>query len=236
MNKTHSFTFSVISKHSGIKIKKIFLLLFLLISNTFFSTFTSAESKRIYDFSVYIGMGKDIHNFLEYESNFTERSFSDTNKFLTPDTISQSLENKYVKFLSEDEFKGGRTARWYYAWVIFKEYPWYKKLFGGGFDYLEMFGKKFGGKKYDYPHNPFVSAFLYSGIIGGGIFVWYIFLVFYYYIKYYKYHLFFLVCFLVVFFFCFFSSNSFFSVPIYMILSIIPFLTRSIIKNEHKNL
>jgi len=165
---------------------------------------------------------------------FLEDIFSTINRLVQADTVKQSETDEYIKFLEEDKFKGGRTARWYYGWIIFKDYPWYKKVFGGGFDYLEMFRKKFGESQYDYPHNPFISAFLCSGIIGGGVYIWFMLLVFYYYIKYYKYHLFFFICFIVVFYFSFFSANTHFSVPIFTILSIIPFLTRYIVEMEQK--
>jgi len=44
---------------------------------------------------------------------------------------------------------------------------WHEILIGNAFDHIEKFGEKFGEAKYDYTHNPFISAFLYSGIIGG---------------------------------------------------------------------
>lgn len=151
------------------------------------------------------------------------------------DSVRQINEEQYLTYLESDNFSGTRTSRWYYSWLLFKEYPVHKKVFGGGFDYHEKFGTEFGEGKYDYPHNPFLSAFLFSGIIGGLAYIWFMFLVFYYYIKYYRYHLYFFVCFLVTFYFSFFSANTHFSVPIYAILSIIPFLTKYIVENEKNN-
>lgn len=153
----------------------------------------------------------------------------------TVDTTKQQKSEEYLEKLEKDKLLGGRTAHWYYAWLIFQDYPWHKKLFGGGFDYLEMFGNKFKENKYDYPHNPFISAFLYSGIIGGGVYIWFMFMVFMYYIKYMKHHLFFFICFLVVFFFSFVSGNTHFSIPVFAILSIIPFFTRYIVEKEQKS-
>ena len=148
--------------------------------------------------------------------------------------INDSIDlDKKLKSLQEKKLAGSRFARWYYAWFLFKyEYEWHEKLIGNGFDHLEKFGEKFGEGKYDYPHNPFISAFLYSGIIGGLTYIWFMILAFYYYIKYYKYHLYFLICFLVVFFFSFVSANTHFSIPIYTFLSLIPFLTRYLIEKE----
>ena len=129
-------------------------------------------------------------------------------------------------------FSGARTSRWYYGWTIFKKYTLAKKILGGGFSYLEKFGTEFGEVKYDYPHNPFISAFLYSGIIGGLAYIWFMFMVFYFYIKYYKYHIFYFVCFLVTFL----SANTHFSVPIFAILCIIPFLTKYLVDKEKEEI
>jgi len=150
------------------------------------------------------------------------------------DSVGQIKIEKYLTYLESNKFTGTRTSRWYYSWILFKEYPIQKKFFGGGFDYHEIFRKEFGEGEYDYPHNPFLSAFLYSGILGGIAYIWFMFLVFYYYIKYYRYHLYFFICFLIVFYFSFFSANTHFSVPIFAILSIIPFLTRYIVEKEKK--
>jgi hypothetical protein len=148
------------------------------------------------------------------------------------DSVNQVKKDKYLNDLVSNKFSGSRTSRWYYSWVIFKEYPLRKKLFGGGFDYLSMFKKEFSEVNYDYPHNPFLSAFLYSGIIGGIAYIWFMFLVFYYYIKYYRYHIYYFICFLITFYFSFFSVNTHFTVPVFAIFSVIPFLTKYIIDKE----
>ena len=147
--------------------------------------------------------------------------------------LSARLSDSIVYRNFKNKLYSGRTNRWLYSMVVFKDslsIP--QKIFGGGFDYLEMFGKEFGEAGYDYPHNPFISAFLYSGIIGGIAYLWFMFLVFFYYIKFYKYHYFYFVCFLVVFYFSFFSGNTHFSIPIYAIFSIIPFLTKYLVEKE----
>jgi hypothetical protein len=145
---------------------------------------------------------------------------------------SINMVDNYLKDLYQNKLSGSRTTRYYYSWIIFKEYPLYNKLFGKGFDYMEQIAKKFGEEEYDYPHNPFISAFLYSGILGGLIYIWFILVVFFYYIKYFKYHIFYFLSFLVVFFFSFFSANTHFSVPIFTILSMIPFLTKNIVEKN----
>ena len=171
--------------------------------------------------------GRDMSNYVFGTDTITHNS-----NYLIEDTIKQLQIEKNINILEEDKLAGGRLARWYYGWVIFKDYPWYKKIVGGGFDYLEMFGRKFGAVKYDYPHNPFISAFLYSGIIGGLAYIWFIILVFWYYIKYWKHHLYFFICFLTIFFFSFVSADTHFSVPIFTIFSIIPFLTKYLVDRK----
>jgi hypothetical protein len=119
--------------------------------------------------------------------------------------------------------------------MIFKDYPWYKKIAGAGFDYLEMYGKKFGTGKYDWPHNPFISAFLYSGIIGGLAFIWFMIAVIVNYILYIKRHLFFFISFVVTFFFVFFSDTSLFNTPLFTILCLVPFFTKYLYLKEKYN-
>lgn len=140
-------------------------------------------------------------------------------------------------FVIEDDqiFFGSRTERWRYAWYLYKnEYNWHQILFGNGFDYVIKFNYKFyDGERMDYPHNPFISALLYSGLIGLIAYIWFVALVFWYYIKYIKYHLPFFICYLAIFYFTFFSANTHFSVPVLSIFSIIPFITRYIVNQTH---
>jgi hypothetical protein len=255
MNKKLNFLLTKFLKDS----KREFLIsgLFLALSAPFGYSFSSGQLLGQNRLSVFIKLEDIKRNPLAINIDFNRSSslsFGDSNysytlstvpgaslvefmfsgfyKYLIPDTIPRDEEDNYIKSLSEDKFKGGRTARWYYAWVIFKDYPWYKKLFGGGFDYLEMYGKEFGESEYDYPHNPFISAFLYSGIIGGILYILFMFMVFYYYIKFWRYHIYFFICFLVVFFFSFVSANTHFSVPVFAFFSFIPFLTKYLVERE----
>ena len=162
--------------------------------------------------------------------------FRTVNRYVPADTIKQLKTEEYIKILETNKLAGTRFARWYYGYYLFfNEYSLSQKIFGGGFNYMEKFGKRFGVAKFDYPHNPFIDSFLYSGIIGGVAYLYFMFLVFYNYLKYLKYHRFFFVCFIVVFYFSFVSANTHFSVPIYSFLSLIPFLTKYI-REKEKNL
>jgi hypothetical protein len=165
-----------------------------------------------------------LNNYLDFLLNKAHLSFQDT--------LQRDNVDNYLLELENNNLSGTRYSRWYYSWIIFKNYPIQMKIFGGGFDYLELLGKEFGEVQYDYPHNPFLSAFLYSGIIGGLAYIWFMFLVFYYYIKYYRHHIYFFICFLVAFYFSFFSVNTHFTIPAFAFFSIIPFLTRYLVEKE----
>jgi len=130
-----------------------------------------------------------------------------------------------------------RIARWKFALKLWKhEYNWRERLVGGGFDYLRKFGKEFypDEDRTDYPHNSIISAFLYSGIIGGVFYIYFLVLSFIYYWKYRKQHMLFFVLYLITFVFIFISSNSHFNVPIFAMLSLVPFITRHIVKEKEQ--
>ncbi len=151
-------------------------------------------------------------------------------KLIHNDTIVRNIAQQKIN----NEFTHGRTDRWEYAIELFKEYTLLQKIFGNGFTYMEKFGEKFlpkneNKKVLDYPHSPILSAFLYSGIIGGLFYIYFLLLTFWYYWKYRKYHLVFFIMYIIAFFFTFVSGNSHFSSPIFVMLSIVPFVTKYIV-------
>jgi O-antigen ligase len=97
-----------------------------------------------------------------------------------------------------------------------------------------MYGKKFYPEedRIDYPHNPIISSFLYSGIIGGLFYVYFLVLSFYYYWKYRKHHALFFILYLTTFAFIFISSDSHFNVPIFAMLSLVPFITKQVVEEK----
>jgi len=130
----------------------------------------------------------------------------------------------------------GRTDRWKFAWEIFtKEYNWTKKIFGGGFDHLNWYGYYFHNDKTrsDWPHNPFLSVLLYSGILGLALYLFVFYKAVYYYIKYIKEYYIFFIFFLITFFFSFFSADSPFNPPVMGFLLIFPFFLHSVLKKEN---
>ncbi len=118
--------------------------------------------------------------------------------------------------------------KWQYAFDKFMNQRWYNKLFGMGFDYLEDFGNKFYPKinRFDYPHNPILSALLYSGLLGAFFTFVFIVISVYYGIIYFKNYPLFSLMLYISFLFIFFSGNSLFSVPIFLFLFSLSFLIR----------
>ena len=60
-----------------------------------------------------------------------------------------------------------RSQRWEYSLQLLGDYSPQELLFGHGFDYLRLFANRFKMDSIeDYPHNPVISAALYSGLPG----------------------------------------------------------------------
>jgi hypothetical protein len=128
----------------------------------------------------------------------------------------------------ENRFSGGRVQRINYGLKIFSGYSGIRKIFGGGFDYLWDFGHEFYQKNlnrfyYDYPHNPILSAFLYSGILGGLSLIWFYIMTLVFFVRSFRSLIYFACLYVIIFFFAFFSGNSIFGNPEFVLISLIPF-------------
>ena len=121
-----------------------------------------------------------------------------------------------------------RLARWRLAWEIFRDYTPAQKMTGNGFGYLPVYGRVFydDSQKYDYPHNPLISSFLYSGLAGGILYVAYLVTALILYCRYLKQEALFFVLFLLTGLFVSVSGNSHFSVPAFAFFSQWPFFIR----------
>jgi hypothetical protein len=152
------------------------------------------------------------------------------------DSLSKKISNKNFSFTNiKSGFYGSRLDRWKYSLVIFKDsLSFSKKILGSGFGYIYMYGRKFNEGEIDYPHNPFLSTLIFSGVIGLILYFCYMLQVILLFIKYYNHHRFFFISFVIVFFFSFVSSNTHFSVPVFAFLCVIPFVTKSIQDNKKK--
>jgi hypothetical protein len=178
---------------------------------------------------------KDNHNDLIFPIN----SQAKNSIFYITDIVLQNnsqVQNQIVTghaLAASSSVYADRTERWRYAKYLWdKEYRWYNKIFGHGFDYLNWYGNKFNNGNPDWPHNPFISVFLYSGIIGFLFYLWLLVkAVIIYYKHKEKYGAAFL-CFLLTLFFSFFSASSPFDPPIMGFFIILPFFINSIHKND----
>jgi hypothetical protein len=153
--------------------------------------------------------------------------------FISEDTTYYPYKAKIVLDTISNSFIGDRVLRWEFALKIFSnEYNWKQKIFGGGFNFLNWFGYYFDRDKTrsDYPHNPFLSVLLYSGIIGLIFYLILMYKVFYYYVKYFKEHKILSIFFIITFYFSFFSAGSPFDPPIMGFFVILPFFIHSIHK------
>lgn len=134
-----------------------------------------------------------------------------------------------------DRFIAPRTVRWQFAWQILKkEYNWKQKIFGNGFDYLNWYGYYFYNDKTktDWPHNPFLSVLLYSGIFGLGLYLVLMYKVVAIYLKYIKEYYILFIFFGITFFFSFFSANSPFNPPVMGFFMMLPFFIDYIHKKD----
>lgn len=132
---------------------------------------------------------------------------------------------------------GNRIERLSFGLSIFKSYSMMEKIFGTGFKYMKAYAEKFEEPGYDWPHNPFLSAFLYSGILGGLAFLWFILMVIINYIINIKRSFFFFITFSIVFFFVLFSDNSFLNTPLFTFLCVVPFYAKYLaLKEEYPDI
>jgi hypothetical protein len=155
-------------------------------------------------------------------------------KLISEDTTYYAYKQNLIVDTISNEFFGGRLLRWEFAYEIFmKEYNWKQKIFGGGFNFLNWYGNYFfkDKTKSDWPHNPFLSILLYSGIIGLVLYILLLYKVTTYYLNYLKEYYLFFIFFLITLFFSFFSGGSPFDPPIMGFFIILPFFIHHVHKN-----
>ena len=173
----------------------------------------------------------------QYNLMFPINSQTDNSQFYVTDLSLVNLTQLQAQTIpvpsSDDLIKSGigfsdRTSRWVFATKLWEtDYKWYNKLFGHGFDYLNRYGEKFNKNSPDWPHNPFLSVLLYSGIIGLPIYIYLLIKAVILYLKYKKQYEIAFVGFLITFFFSFFSGSSPFDPPIMGFFIILPFYIQS---------
>ncbi|HDP74543.1 MAG TPA: hypothetical protein ENN49_01480, partial [Bacteroidales bacterium] len=144
-------------------------------------------------------------------------------------SLSDSIADDFKFSMEGDRFAGPRVDRWRYAAYLFmNEYSFPQKLFGGGFTYTIKFARKFypdePQRDYDYPHNPFLSVLLYSGLLGLLVYLCFFAKTLYLYYIYRKEYWLFGLIFIATFFYSFFSSNSPFDPSLFGAMSVLPYL------------
>ncbi len=189
------------------------------------SAYKSAR-KKIYHSEFGTGF-LSLHRFLTNIDSIDQdpiRRF--TSKLISEDTTYRNPESLLDVGSTSFDLILGRTLRWQFAWQIYtNEYNFWEKIFGGGFRFLNWYGNYFlkDKTKSDYPHNPFLSVLLYSGLFG--LFFYLVFLgkLFKIILKHYYQHPLISLFFFITFFFSFFSSGSPFDPPIMGFFSILIF-------------
>jgi hypothetical protein len=156
-------------------------------------------------------------------------------RIISEDTTYYGFKSELFVDTITNKFIENRVMRWEFALQIFeKEYNWQKKIFGGGFNFLNWYGYYFMNDKTqsDYPHNPFLYILLYSGIFGLTIYLFFIFKVFKYYFRYLKEYPLIFIFFMITFFFTFFSGGTPFDPPMMGFFVILPFFINSIYRKD----
>lgn len=170
-----------------------------------------------------VGLIEQQVDTLKLQQNVCEASFFSISNLNNDSTITPKFQKKY----DGDGFIGLRLDHWRYAFYLYRnDYNAWQQLFGNNFDYTRKFAKMFYyciGITYSYPHNPFLSVLLYSGLLGLIVYFWFIYKAIYYYWIYRKKYWVYGLCFIACSFFTFFSSNTPFEPAICGIFAIMPY-------------
>ena len=182
-----------------------------------------------------------VASFLPVQIKFQDKDIIRkwASQIVSEDTTYYPFKNKLSVSTSNSEFIGFRKMRWQFGFEIFtKEFNWKQKVFGGGFNFLNWYGYYFGRNKtfIDYPHNPFLSILLYSGVIGLLLYCFFLYKSIGYFIRFYSQIKLVVVFFIITYLFSFFSAGSPFDPPIMGFFSMLPFFINYVYKStENRN-
>jgi hypothetical protein len=182
----------------------------------------ASSDNRIYYYNA--GMMTSLTSFFVNTDNDPVRRWAAN--LISEDTTYYGYKSELFTDSVENKFLGDRIARWQFAGQIFiKEYGLKEKFVGGGFLFLNWFGYHFQNDKSvsDYPHNPFLSILLYSGIAGLVIYLFFLYRVIVLYLRHIKGYAVFIFLFSITFFFSFFSAGSPFDPPVMGFFMLLPF-------------
>jgi O-antigen ligase len=152
--------------------------------------------------------------------------------------IENSMPAYDFQVVESNSLMDTRTSRWQYALELWQtKYNFCHKILGHGFDYLYWYGTKYypETKRDDWPHNPFITILLYSGIVGLMLYIVFLLkVVSLYYNHINKYSNVF-ICFIITFFFSFFSAGNPFDPPVMGFFVMLPFLIDYVHKKDISN-
>lgn len=149
--------------------------------------------------------------------------------------IALLTDKNTEQYSLDDNFISSRLLRWNLAIDYFKSYPMVKKCFGNGFEFLKVFPDKLislnrKDMSIDSPHNPYLSAMLYAGIVGLILLLILTLYLFKYAFIYRNYLGGITIGILIVYFFAFFSGKTFFSFPVLLLFNVFIFFKRYLMK------
>ena len=177
-----------------------------------------------------------------YLKNWADRG-KRNEKVVALEKETAQLENESYWQIDSSVYQSAAADRlelWLFGWQYFKSLPILNKIFGDGFKYYQVyklrFGEKYGYRGNYFPHNPIISALLYSGIIGVLAYIFFLVQLFYYYIKNRKDLGIFLILFALIFTYSFVSGKTHFTITYYVLFSIFPFLINFIKNKEKQNI
>jgi len=156
-------------------------------------------------------------------------------KVFAEDTTYTGFKAKLIPDSVNLPLPDNRTTRWKIALRIYSgEYNMLEKIAGGGFKHLNWYGYIFLKNKTisDWPHNPFLSVLLYSGLIGLILYIFILYKTVLYYVRYIRIMPLPFIFFIVTFIFSFVSGDSPFDPPIMGFFILLPFLIHNIHKND----
>lgn len=179
---------SVFLLSKATKITHVFYYLFSFM--VIFSSVAFAGSRRAWVVAVIIALfllykllkslSRFQKNFVKYFKVTTVTSFVALFIFLSLTLFNVDINFQYsaqaevlkhrletLRVDQASESFSPRTDRWAYATELYEESNLLQFALGQGFDYLPQYAYKYSPHlQEDYPHNPFLSALLYSGLLG----------------------------------------------------------------------
>jgi len=175
-------------------------------------------------------VGLDFRQFKEESTIITYRYMTIVDDDLRIDDYYRSLWNEestidmsQIRSLNSKGVKS-RVVRWNLAMDIYEKHSDYQKYLGSGFDYMQAYEARFSymHQSSDYPHNHFLSALLFSGLIGLTAFIMFILQIVVLSVKYLRHATFITAILFLVFSFYLISANTFFSGKLLTVLCLLP--------------